>query len=131
MFRASAAVMAVAVLGAVAALALGMLPLALVLAGLAVVSAVVRLAAARRRVPAPQPARQALAAQTDHVVELYQVNSAPGEEEIENFMYAQCGEEGCEFLEFADPDAADQEASLRSKVAVHSLKQSPVIQIYV
>ncbi|GIH04178.1 hypothetical protein Rhe02_22450 [Rhizocola hellebori] len=68
---------------------------------------------------------------TDHMVEVYQVNSAPGEEEMERFMYAQCGEVGCEFLEFADPGAADEEASLRAKVAVHTTKQSPVIQIYV
>jgi hypothetical protein len=113
---------AVAALGAIAALALDVLPLAVVLAGVAAGCAVAPRFSARRPAPAPD---------TNHIVELYQVNSAPGEEEIEHFMYAQCGQEGCEFLEFADPDAADPEASLRSKVAVHSLRQSPVIQIYV
>ncbi len=72
-----------------------------------------------------------LPAETDHVVEVYQVNSKPGEPQLERFMYAQCSELGCQFVEFADPEAADEETSLRTKVAVHTTKQSPVIQIYV
>jgi hypothetical protein len=82
-------------------------------------------------VAAPPPPDVPGGRQTGHLVELYQVNSKPGEEEIEQFMYAQCGEEGCDFLEFSDPGAGDEEASLRAKVSVHTLKQSPVIQIYV
>lgn len=73
----------------------------------------------------------ALPPQTDHLVELYQVNSMPGEPDLERVLYAQCGEQGCEFLEFPDPEAADEEGNLRAKAAVHSAKQTPVIQIYV
>jgi hypothetical protein len=139
-----------AVLGAIAALALGLRPAAVVLALLAIPLAVLHLTVnfsgkPRLLIPPRQRGRPGYVAQfretarrraeggpeTDHVVEVYQVNSVPGEEQIERFMYAQCGQEGCEFLEFADPAAADEEASLRAKVAMHTTKQSPVIQIYV
>src|SRR5689334_7372207 len=102
------------VLGALALAVLGYPVAALALAVLSAAFAAMRLTAgraARRGVP-QQPG---LGAQTDHLVEVYQVNSAPGEEEMERFMYAQCGEAGCEFLEFADAGADDEEANLRGK----------------
>ena len=125
MHVALAVAVAVALLGAIAALALGAALVAAFLAVLAVLPATALFTMDR------QPRPQGGGPQTDHLVELYQVNSAPGEDQMEHFMYAQCGEAGCDFLEFADPEAADQEASLRAKVSVHAAKQSPVIQIYV
>jgi len=139
-----------AVLGALALAVLGFTPAAAVLALVSIPLAVLHLTVnwsgkPRLLIPPRLRGRPGYVAQwreirrrsseggpeTDHIVEVYQVNSAPGEDEMEQFMYAQCGEVGCEFLEFADAGAPDEEANLRAKVALHTTKQSPVIQIYV
>jgi hypothetical protein len=124
---------AVAVLGAIAALVMDLPLLATVLAVLSFPPAAALFTGTRRaRLGMVPPSAGAPGGRrTGHLVELYQVNSKPGEEEIEQFMYAQCGEEGCDFLEFGDPNASDEEASLRAKVSLHTTMQSPVIQIYV